>query len=119
MQSTNLIDNKLLGIIPHLILLAAHDRVGFGGASCGAALFCCVWCEAPSPSLWQVLALAGGGGFATAIGGHLLLGYPDFSHLAPASVGLGLFVAGRWLRHYPERTGSAQRSDKVLPSILA
>jgi hypothetical protein len=106
----NLTTKQLTVLSPHLIPLIAHDRAGFGGAlaSCGVALFFCVWCGAPSRSLWQVLALAGGVGFATAIGVHPLIGYTDFSHLAPAFVGLGLFVAGLWLSyaamHYPRQT---------------
>lgn len=121
----NLTTKQLMVLSPHLIPLIAHDRAGFGGAlaSCGVALFFCVWCGAPSPSLWQVLALAGGVGFATAIGVHPLIGYTDFSHLAPAFVGLGLFVAGLWLSyapmHYPERMGSAYHSDEVSPAVSA
>lgn len=92
---------ELVVLSPHLVPLIAHDRAGFGGAlaSCGLALFSCVWCGTPSRSLWQVLALAGGVGFATAIGVHPLIGYAAFSHLAPAFVGLGLYVAGLWLSY--------------------
>lgn len=99
LQYMNLTVKQLMTLSPHLVPLIAHDRAGFGGAlaSCGLALFCCVWCGAPSRGLWQVLALAGGVGFATAIGVHPLIGYTDFGHLAPAFMGLGLFVAGLWL----------------------
>jgi len=45
-------------------------------------------------------------GFATAIGVHPLIGYTDFSHLAPAFVGFGLFVAGLWLSYAPIITPS-------------
>ncbi|MGI4740845.1 MAG: hypothetical protein ACRYG7_37220 [Janthinobacterium lividum] len=81
------------------------------------ALFFCVWCGAPSPSLWQVLALAGGVGFATAIGVHPLIGYTDFSHLAPAFVGLGLCVAGLWLS-YPSMHGSPRQQSPYYPDEL-
>ena len=121
----NLTTKPLMVLSPHLIPLIAHDRAGFGGAlaSCGVALFFCVWCGTPSRSLWQVLALVGGVGFATAIGVHPLIGYTDFSHLAPAFVGLGLFVAGLWLSympmHYPESLGSAYRPDERSPFVSA
>ena len=121
----NLTTKQLMVLSPHLIPLIAHDRAGFGGAlaSCGVALFFCVWCGAPSPSLWQVLALAGGVGFATAIGVHPLIGYTDFSHLAPAFMGFGLFVAGLWLSyapmHDPAQRRSAYRPDEVAPSVSA
>jgi len=94
----NLTVKQLMALSPHLVPLIAHDRAGFGGAlaSCGLALLGCVWCGTPSRSLWQVLALTGGVGFATAIGVHPLIGYTEFSHLAPAFAGLGLFVAGLW-----------------------
>ena len=97
----NLTFQQLTLISPHLVPLIAHDRAGFGGAlaSCGAAIFFCVWCAPPSRSLWQVLALAGGVGFATAIGIHPIIGYTDFSHLAPAFAGLALFGAGLWLSY--------------------
>ncbi len=94
----NLTVKQLMTLSPRLVPLIAHDRAGFGGAltSCGLALFLCVWCGTPSRSLWQVLALTGSVGFATAIGVHPLIGYNDFVHLAPAFAGLGLFVVGMW-----------------------
>ena len=101
LQYMNLTVKQLMVLSPHLVPLIAHDRAGFGRAlaSCGLALFCCTWWGQPSRSLWQVLALAGGVGFATAIGMHPLIGYTDFGHLAPAFAGLGLFVAGLWLSY--------------------
>jgi hypothetical protein len=125
LQYLNLTTKQLMVLSPHLIPLIAHDRAGFGGAlaSCGVALFCCVWCGTPSPSLWQVLALAGGVGFATAIGVHPLIGYTDFGHLAPAFVGLGLFVAGLWFSyipmHYPERLESGYRPSELSHPVSA
>jgi hypothetical protein len=98
LQYMNLTVKQLMMLSPRLVPLIAHDRAGFGGAltSCGLALFLCVWCGPPSRSLWQVLALTGTVGFATAIGVHPLIGYTDFVHLAPAFAGLGLFVLGMW-----------------------
>ncbi|MGI4870366.1 MAG: hypothetical protein ACRYFX_04205 [Janthinobacterium lividum] len=99
----NLTVKQLMVLSPHLVPLIAHDRAGFGGAlaSCGAAMFFCVWCGPPTRSLWQALALAGTVGFATAIGVHPLIGYTDLSHLAPAFAGLLLFLVGLWLSYQP------------------
>jgi hypothetical protein len=98
LQYLNLTVRELMVLSPRLIPLIAHDRAGFGGAlaSCGLALLGCVWCGQPSRRLWQALALAGGVGFATAIGVHPLIGYTDVTHLAPAFLGLVLFVLGLW-----------------------
>jgi hypothetical protein len=88
--------SDLHSINPRLVPLIAHDRAGFGGgiASCGIAVFFCVWCGRPSKSLWQVLCVAGVVGFATAIGIHPLVGYLSFSHLAPALSGALVFLVG-------------------------
>ena len=79
-----------------LIPLIAHDRAGFGGGlfSTGVAWFLCVWCSSFRRSLWQVLALAGAVGFATAIGIHPLVGYLSVPHLAPAILGALMFLVG-------------------------
>jgi hypothetical protein len=88
--------NDLQNISPRLIPLIAHDRAGFGGAICtaGITVFFCVWCGAPSRSLWQVLCLAGLVGFAAAIGIHPIVGYTNLFHLAPAILGALMFIAG-------------------------
>jgi hypothetical protein len=90
-------------INPRLIPLIAHDRAGFGGgiATCGLILFLCVWCGRPSRALWQAIVFAGGIGFVTAIGVHPLIGYNDFSHLAPAFSGAVLFTIGAFLSWGP------------------
>ena len=121
LQYMGLSVRQLQVLSPHLVPLIAHDRAGFGGAlaSCGLAMLGCVWCGPPSRSLWQVLALAGGAGFATAIGVHPLIGYTDFSHLAPAFAGLGLFVAGLWLSYGPMHAGPAASGQPLLPSAAA
>lgn len=79
-----------------LVPLIAHDRAGFGGSllTCGLLLFCSVWFGRPSRRLWQVVLLAGSTGFITAIGVHPLIGYTEFSHLAPAYFGALLFLMG-------------------------
>jgi hypothetical protein len=93
----------LLDINRRLVPLIAHDRAGFGGAiaTCGLLLFCCAWFGRPSGSLWRTLSLAGRAGFVTAIGVHPLIGYTEFSHLAPAYFGALLFLIGIALCHKP------------------
>jgi hypothetical protein len=87
---------ELHALNPRLVPLIAHDRAGFGGAvcSCGLALFCCVWCGAPSRGLWRVLALVGLVGFGTALGAHPVVGYNDAVHLAPAALGALTYLVG-------------------------
>jgi hypothetical protein len=86
----------LQAINPRLVPLIAHDRAGFGGGLCatGLTVFLCVWCGTPSRNLWQTIAVAGAVGFGTAIGVHPLIGYLDFTHLAPAVVAAIIFAVG-------------------------
>jgi hypothetical protein len=81
---------------PRLVPLIAHDRAGFGGGlfCCGSIVTACALFARPSRSLRQALALAGLAGFGAAIGVHLVVGYTDLLHLAPAVAGAGLFVIG-------------------------
>ena len=87
---------QLNAINPRLIPLIAHDRAGFGGGvcSCGLTMFFCVWCGRPGRGLWQALLVTGVAGFGTAIGVHPVIGYTDFTHLAPAYTGAILFTVG-------------------------
>lgn len=80
----------------HLVPLIAHDRAGFGGgvATCGMVILFSVVCGRPSRSLWEALVIAGGVGFATAIGVHPIIGYTNAFHIAPALIGCVAFVAG-------------------------
>ena len=93
----------LRAINPRLVPLIAHDRAGFGGAlvTCGVAWLFCVWYGEPSRALWQALLLAGTAGFVCAIGIHLLVGYLDLFHLAPAVAGAMLFAAAITLSYQP------------------
>jgi hypothetical protein len=102
---------------PRLVPLIAHDRAGFGGAvcCCGLALLACVWCGAPSRSLWSVLALAGLAGFGAAIGIHPAVGYDDPVHLAPAVLGAALYLAGLLLT-FPPR-GREVRSEMATAPV--
>lgn len=94
---------ELAAINPRLVPLIAHDRAGFGGgiATCGLIMLFCVWCGRPSRSLWQAIVLAGSSGFVTAIGVHPLIGYMDFTHLAPAYTGAAMFLGGAALCYKP------------------
>ncbi len=88
-------------INPRLIPLIAHDRAGFGGgvATAGLLVAACVWCGAPSRSLWQALLIGGIAGWTTAIGIHSVIGYNDLGHLAPALTGASLYFVGLALTH--------------------
>lgn len=87
---------ELEAINPKLVPLIAHDRAGFGGGilTCGWLVLGCVWCGAPSRSLWQALAIAGTAGFACALGVHFLVGYTDWFHLLPAAAGAVMHLSG-------------------------
>ena len=86
----------LTAVNPRLVPLIAHDRAGFGGGilSCGWLVLFCVWCGAPSRHLWHALAIAGSIGFACALGVHVAVGYTDTFHLAPAAMGVVVFLGG-------------------------
>jgi hypothetical protein len=105
--------SDLLAINRRLVPLIAHDRAAFGGAitTCGLLLFSCVWFGRPSRGLWRAVAVAGGTGFLTAIGVHPLIGYTEFSHLAPAYLGALMFSIGIALCHRPMCGGQAVPSD--------
>jgi len=49
--------------------------------------------------LWWTLLAAGIPSYASAIGVHLLVGYTNLWHLAPAFAGLGIFFAGLGLSY--------------------
>jgi hypothetical protein len=113
---------ELQSVNPRLLPLIAHDRAGFGGAitTAGLILFFCVWRGLPTRSLWQAIALAGGTGFGTAIGIHPIIGYTDFSHLAPAYLGALMFVTGLSLCYKPMcgKTTAGQIEHRELFSTL-
>jgi multisubunit Na+/H+ antiporter MnhB subunit len=87
---------ELNAVSDRLIPLIAHDRAGFGGglATTGLIIAASVWCGQPSLSRWQVLLFSGAVGFGCAIGVHYFIGYTDFVHLAPAWLGLIVFLGG-------------------------
>jgi hypothetical protein len=86
----------LEAVNPRLVPLIAHDRAGFGGGifTVGWLVLGCVWCGAPSRSLWPALAIAGTIGFGCAVGIHFMVGYTDAFHLAPAAAGALLHLTG-------------------------
>lgn len=108
---------ELQSINSKLIPLIAHDRAGFGGGicTCGIAVLSCVWCGAPSKSLWQALCFSGFAGFATAIGVHPAVGYTDFIHLAPAIFGAIMFLVGLALCYRPMHSHEVQ--SELLPEV--
>jgi hypothetical protein len=101
----------LSALNPHLVPLIAHDRAGFGGglATTGVAVLCCAWCATPSRGLWWTLLVAGGVGFGTAVGIHLLVGYLDLTHVGPAIAGAAVFAVGIAL--FPRRAPLADQTD--------
>ncbi len=96
---------------PRLIPLIAHDRAGFGGGicSCGLLVLLCAWRARPARSLFQAFGLAGASGFATAIGIHFVIGYLDFTHLAPAYLGTLIYAVGLTLAVIGHRPARARR----------
>jgi hypothetical protein len=103
--------SDLLAINRRLLPLIAHDRAGFGGAivTCGLLLFCCVWFGTPSRELWLAVCAACSAGFFPAIGVHPVIGYIDFSHLAPAYLGAIMFTIGITLCYRPmSRKGKSE-----------
>jgi hypothetical protein len=97
----------LYAINGRLVPLIAHDRAGFGGGlvSGGVAIFASVWCgvRPHEHELWWVLLVAGGVGFAAAIGVHPMIGYLSVMHLLPAVLGGLTFALGIALLHAPMR----------------
>jgi hypothetical protein len=75
-------------------------------ATTGLTVLGCVWCGRSSRARWEALLIAGVAGFGSAVGVHGLIGYLDVSHVGPAILGSGLFVAGIVLN----RPGGAPRS---------
>lgn len=76
----------------------AHDRSSFGGTlfTMGTALLL-IFRKLPfTRSLWQSLLLSGIAGFGAANGIHDHIGYTNLIHLAPAWLGLLIFLGGIW-----------------------
>lgn len=87
---------EICGVSDRLVPLIAHDRAGFGGGllSIGIVVIAIVRHAPATRSFKQVMMVSGAVGFATAIGVHFVIGYLDPLHIAPAIVGLAIFLAG-------------------------
>jgi hypothetical protein len=86
----------IAAISDRLVPLIAHDRTGFGGGllATGVAAAAIATFGPPTASRWLALAVAGGLGFAAAIGVHLAIGYTEVTHLGPAVLGALVLLAG-------------------------
>jgi hypothetical protein len=95
--------------------LIAHDRAAFGGglATIGLLLFFIIRRSEPLVSLWQIVALSIGVGFATAVGVHFFIQYTNVIHLLPAYMGFGTSFLGLLLT-YKKMTGKHEPSDKAV-----
>lgn len=88
--------SRIASISPMLVPVIAHDRAGFGGGllSCGVLIVFMTRHAPLSLSFLEVLGMMGLFGFGAALGVHVAIGYLDFVHLAPAYLGLVLFISG-------------------------
>ncbi|MBM7809379.1 hypothetical protein [Saccharothrix algeriensis] len=82
---------------PRLPAFIAHDRAGFGGALCSAAVAVTLlgawgWRRGEA-WVWWTLALAAASGFAPALVVHGVIHYTDFHHLAPVVAAMALTAA--------------------------
>lgn len=88
---------SLHGAHPRLVPLVAHDRATFGGmllAVGASTTLMGLWGWRRGQSwVWWSLLVAGGLGYGPAIAVHLLVGYTDPMHLAPAIGGWVLLLA--------------------------
>jgi hypothetical protein len=86
---------------PRLLPLVAHDRATFGGmlVSNGLILLLpALWGFRPGMNwLWWTQLAAVSLAYTAAIAVHLVVGYTNLWHLAPAFGGLGLFLLGEAL----------------------
>jgi dihydroorotate dehydrogenase len=84
--------------IPQLLPLIAHDRASFGGMllSVGWVMMLSPWWgwRKGSAWLWWAILLAGTAGYVPAIAVHLVVGYTNTMHLAPAFAGAGFLLLG-------------------------
>lgn len=104
---------ELRALNPRLVPLIAHDRAGFGGAvfTTGLTALGCLWYSRTTRALWESMFVAGTVSLTAAIGIHLVVGYTDVWHLAPAVLGAASLVIGLALTfstaYRPRKTASA------------
>jgi hypothetical protein len=104
----------IAAISDRLVPLIAHDRTGFGGGllATGVAAASIAFFGPPTTSRWLALAIAGGLGFAAAIGVHVAIGYTEVTHLGPAVLGALVLLAGLAVST-PSRQSSSWLTDAV------
>ncbi|HEX2774464.1 MAG TPA: hypothetical protein VHN18_18820 [Micromonosporaceae bacterium] len=110
---------ELRALNPRLVPLIAHDRAGFGGAvfTTGLTALGCLWYSRTTRALWESMFVAGTVSLTAAIGIHLVVGYTDVWHLAPAMLGAASLLIGQALTFstaYRLR-GTATANPSVLP----
>jgi len=90
--------DTLASLSPRLVPLIAHDRASFGGmlTSVGlAVLLPALWGWREGTAwLWWALLIAGTTGYVAAITVHLVVGYTNHWHLAPATAGAAALLLG-------------------------
>jgi dihydroorotate dehydrogenase len=99
---------------PRLIPVVAHDRATMGGmlvSSGVAVLLTALWGFGQGRRwLWWTLLAAGAPAYLAAIGVHLVVGYTNLWHLAPALGGFGLFLASLALA-YPYLVAAGDKTS--------
>lgn len=85
---------ELTAVNRRLVQLIAHDRAGFGaGVLVGGVLIGGgAWFAERQRALWQAIGLGGGVAFGAALLVHVVVGYTDPLHLAPAVAAAGLLI---------------------------
>jgi hypothetical protein len=105
-----------------LVPVIAHDRAGFGGGlfSTGVILLLLTRHARLSRSFIQTVAIMGLTGFGAAIGVHPVIGYTDFTHLAPAYFGAVVFgvTVLRLRREYKVEIKTAQHRELNAKATL-
>ncbi len=111
LQYMSMCSGDFVKINPKLTPLIAHDRASFGGGlfSIGLTIFLIVKLSTPTKNLWQILLISLSVGFITSIGVHFLIGYLNFTHLAPAYLGAMMASVGLILT-YKNMTETNERS---------
>ncbi len=106
----------LHGISHRLVPLIAHDRATLGGmliSSGIAILLSSLWgFKQGDRWLWWTLLCAGIPAYFSTVGVHLIVGYINLWHLAPAFAAFGLFAVGLLLSYpylcHPEQKNIAE-----------
>ena len=108
-------------INPRLVPLIAHDRAGFGGglATVGVLLLVCAWHAPPSRAFHQAVLVSGGAGFGCALGTHIVEGYVNPVHLAPAIAGALLFASSILLEMVAWRQSTVEPNPIIRRGVLS